>query len=110
MSQNVSFHQINTSSLLKCIVFGAAFNLILIGIFLLGVENALSEWGDYWMVRPLVIVPFGGIVGGTVFCFLHFYGRQLGFHWSIATVLGTIIYIVGLWMSFILGLAGTLWN
>ncbi|MCR5862025.1 potassium transporter KefB [Flavobacterium sp. J372] len=110
MEQNLKFQQINTASLLKCIVVGAAFNLILIGIFLSGVHDAKSEWGKYWMVRPLIIVPFGGAVGGTIFYLLHFYSRQLGFHKAIATVLGGIIFIIGLWMSFVLGLVGTLWD
>lgn len=110
MNQKTKSQQINTSLLLKCIVIGAAFNLILIGIFLSGVHDAKSEWGKYWMIRPLVIVPFGGVVGGAIFFLLHFYSRQLGFHRAIATILGGIIFIIGLWMSFVLGLVGTLWD
>lgn len=110
MEQNLKFQRINTSSLVKCIVIGAAFNLILIGIFLSGVDDANPSWGKYWMVRPLIIVPFGGAVGGTIFYLLHFYSRQLGFHSAIASVLGAIIFIIGLWLSTVLGLDGTLWN
>lgn len=110
MTQNLHFQKINTQALVKCAVLGAAFNLILIGIFLSGVDNPDPAWGRYWMVRPLIIVPFGGAVGGTIFYLLHFYSRQLGFHRAFATVLGAIIFIIGLWMSFILGLVNTLWD
>jgi hypothetical protein len=110
MEQNLKFKKINSSSLVKCIVIGAAFNLIIIGIFLSGVHDAKPEWGKYWMVRPLIIVPLGGAMGGTIFYLLHFYSRQLGFHKAIATVLGGIIFIIGLWLSSVLGLDSTLWN
>lgn len=110
MAQNVHLQKINTSTLVKCIVAGAAFNLVLIGIFLSGVDDPDPAWGKYWMVRPLIIVPFGGAVGGTIFYLLNFYSRQLGFHRALATVLGVIIFIIGLWLSTVIGLDGTLWN
>lgn len=89
---------------------GAAFALALIALFLAGVQHPDPAWGKLWMIRPLLIVPMAGALGGFINYMLIHYHRRLGIHKAIAVVLSALIYLVGLWLGSVLGLAGTLWD
>ncbi|HLA55526.1 MAG TPA: hypothetical protein VK623_05480 [Flavobacterium sp.] len=102
---------VNTPSLVKRMLLGAGIALILIVIFLLPVKNPNPEWGKFWMIQPLVIVPLAGAAGGAFYYFIdHYLGCQGGWRKASATILSLIVYIIGLWLGTVLGLAGTLWN
>lgn len=51
-------------SLTTRMLTGAGLALILISIFLVGNNSADPSWGKYWMIRPLLVVPFAGAMGG----------------------------------------------
>ncbi|MBF8965553.1 potassium transporter KefB [Pontibacter sp. FD36] len=89
---------------------GAAIGLALITIFLIGVKSPDPAWGDLWMLRPLLIVPMAGALGGLINYILLQYHHRFGIHKAIAVVLSVLIFVVGLWLGFVLGLAGTLWH
>jgi hypothetical protein len=62
------------------------------------------------MLRPLLIVPLAGAMGGLCNYFaVHFHG-MVGVNKTIAMILSVIVFVVGLWMGTVLGLDGTLWN
>lgn len=99
-----------SASILKPMLIGAAIGLTLIVIFLSGTGEPNPEWGKYWMLRPLIIVPLAGAAGGA---FFHFMGRLRAMGgWM--TVVGYIIsilgFIIALWMGSVVGLDGTYWN
>ncbi|MGA0556626.1 potassium transporter KefB [Larkinella sp. VNQ87] len=96
-------------SLGKRALVGAVIGLVLIGIFLIGVKEN-PNWPTYWRLRPLLIVPLAGAVGGSVYYFLDYMRYQAGWNRVVVTLASLLIYIVGLWMGFVLGLDGTLWN
>lgn len=89
---------------------GATIALILIVLFLLGVNDPNPAWGRFWMVKPLVIVPLAGAAGAAT----SFYVRHLlfaaGWNKGLLYILGFFIYVFSLWMGTVLGLNGTLWN
>ncbi|GAB4006018.1 hypothetical protein GCM10028808_07110 [Spirosoma migulaei] len=91
-------------------VVGAGIGLVLISIFLLGVREPNPAWGTLWMIRPLLIVPLAGAVGGLCnYVILHFH-NQIGVNKSIAVIVSVLVGSIGLWLGIVLGLAGTLWH
>ena len=89
---------------------GAAFALALIALFLAGVQHPDPAWGKLWLLRPLLVVTMAGALGGLInYLLLHFH-QKLGIHKAVAIVLSALIYLVGLWLGSVLGLAGTLWD
>jgi hypothetical protein len=101
---------VQPSSLVNKMLIGAGIALILISIFLYGVHHPKPEWGKFWMIRPLIIVPLAGATGGLVYYFLDRFTDQGGWKKALAIAASVIIYLIGLWMGFVLGLDGTLWN
>lgn len=99
-----------SGSLLKPMVAGAVLGLILISIFLLGTGEPNPEWGKYWIVKPLLVVPLSGAMGGLCLYLFAQYHNLVGLNKSIAIVLSLIVFIIGLWLGTVLGLNGTYWD
>jgi hypothetical protein len=90
-------------------LIGAAIGLVAISFFVFGVDKPNPEWGKLWMIRPLIITPMAGAMGGAFYYFMD-YQSSRGFNRTIAVVLSLIVFIVGLWLGIVLGLAGTMWH
>ena len=101
------FHR---TSLVKPMMIGGGIALLLIIIFLSGVNNPDPAWGKFWMIRPLLIVPLAGAMGGAFYYFMKYLSDEGTLNGTFAMILSLIVYIVGLWMGSILGLDGTLWD
>ncbi|WP_123864635.1 potassium transporter KefB [Chitinophaga barathri] len=100
---------IHTASLVKRILIAAAIALVLITIFLLPVEGR-PEWGNFWKVRPMIIVPLAGAAGGACSYLLKHLLGDGGRRKILIAILSIVVYVIGLWMGTILGLDGTLWD
>jgi hypothetical protein len=101
---------INTPSLIKRMLIGGAIGLGAISLFLSGANNADPAWGQYWWIRPFVIVPLAGAVGGA---FNYLVSRQdFRNNWLKAggIILSLIVFLIGLWLGTVLGLDGTYWD
>lgn len=89
---------------------GAGIGLLLISLFVFSVREPNPTWGKFWMIRPLIIVPFAGAMGGLCnFILIHF-RHFIGINKIVAVILSLIVFLVGLWMGMVLGLDGTLWD
>lgn len=97
------------SKLTLRMLVGAAIGLILISLFVLPITGK-PEWGAYWKIRPLLVVPFAGAMGGLVFHAMGFLRAKGGWKALLANVASVLIFIIGLWLGTVLGLDGTLWN
>jgi hypothetical protein len=109
-TNNLTTKPIHPTSLVKLMLLGAAFALIVITIFLLGVKDPNPAWGKLWMVKPLIMVPLAGAMGGLFYYFMGMVLNQGGWKKVLAIVLGLIGYIIALWLGTVLGLNGTLWD
>ena len=96
----------------KRMLLGAGIALILIAMFIYtGEQKSHPDWGNLWMVRPFIIVPMAGALGGLFFYFINnlpFF--KIGWKKAIAVILGLMGYIFTLWVGTILGLSGTWWD
>lgn len=108
--KNYSIPQIKTSSIIKRMLTGAAIGLTLISIFVFSVDDPNPEWGKYWMIRPLIITPLVAAFGSLSFYLKDFVRPVSDLMRLVVILLSGIAFIIALWMGFILGLDGTLWN
>lgn len=96
---------------LRPMLFGAAIALLPALFFVIaGSENPAPSWPKYWMIRPLIIIPFAGAMGGLFYFLTAGFRKQGGTKKIIAIIACLLVYLVGLWMGIILGLDGTLWD
>lgn len=91
-------------------ILGAAMGLLLISIFLTTVDSINPAWGKFWMIRPLLIVPLAGAIGAFCNYLIAQFYFLLGIQKRVAILISVIIFLFGLWMGFVVGLNGTLWD
>jgi hypothetical protein len=101
---------IHHGSLTKRMIQGGSIALALISVFLFTADDPKPEWGKFWMVRPLIIVPIAGAMGGVFYYFMDHLRCQGGWKTVLAYVISFIGYIVALWLGTVLGLDGTMWD
>lgn len=101
---------LHPTSLVKRALQGAAIALVLIALFLLNSGEPDPEWHRLWMIRPLVVVPVAGALGGIFYYLMDHLRHHGGWRKLLANFLSLIVYIIGLWLGTIAGLDGTLWN
>ncbi|MBC3542315.1 potassium transporter KefB [Rufibacter sp. H-1] len=91
------------------ILLGAGIAFLVISTFVFGADSPNPEWGKYWMIRPLILTPLAGALGGAFYAFLS-YQTSRGFNRTVAILLSLVVYLISLWLGVVLGLAGTMWD
>lgn len=86
---------------------GLLIGLAIISFYIFGASDPRPEWGTFWRVRPLIITPLAGAMCGAG---NHLLRVLLPRPRYLAAALGVVVYVVGLWLGTVLGLAGTMWN
>ena len=94
----------------KRMLQGAGIALILIIAFLASSGEPDPAWPKFWMVKPLIIVPLAGAMGGLFYFYMDYLGHRGGWRKVLAIILSVVVYLIGLWMGTVLGLDGTMWN
>ena len=107
---SLTIEQINRKSLIKRMLLGAAIGLFFISIFLYSVKKPDPNWGKFWMIRPLIIVPLAGAFGSLSFYLKDFLGSQSSWKNVLTIIFSSVAFIIVLWIGIILGLDGTLWD
>jgi hypothetical protein len=102
--------QVHATSAGKRMLHGAAIALILIGGFLLSAGEADPAWPKLWIMKPLIIVPLAGALGGLFYYNLDPLRHQGGWRTVLAFILSLIVYLIVLWLGVVLGLNGTMWD
>lgn len=97
-------------SIVKPVLIGATIGLILISFFLTGAGKPNPEWGKLWMLRPLIIVPLAGAMGGVFYYFMDYLSSYRDLNRTVAVILSLVVFIIGLFLGSVLGLDGTYWN
>ncbi len=97
-------------SLAKPVLLGGGIAFLLISFFVFGVDEPDPAWGKRWMIKPLLITPIVGAVGGVFYFFMDQLSYRNGFNKTVAILLGLLGFVVALWLGIVLGLNGTMWN
>lgn len=109
MNDNISSSASN-KGLAKRLLLGGIIGLVLISLFLFSADDADPSWNKLWFIKPLIITPIAAAMGGGI----HFYVDKIfsSNNWSkvLAFMLGTLGFVVALWLGTVLGLDGTYWN
>ena len=106
---NTVVRPILTPLLFKRMLRGAGIGLVLISLLVLPVQGR-TEWGEYWKIRPLIVVPMAGAVGGFCYYLLDNISLERGWNPIWTNILSLLIFIFGMWIGTIAGLHGTMWN
>lgn len=109
-TDNLIIGPIRNSSLGLRMLLGAGIALMLIAFFLFMAGEGNPEWPRFWRLRPLLVVPFAGAIGGLFYHLMDYFRYQGGWKMILANVLSLIVYIIGLWLGSVLGLVGTMWH
>lgn len=94
----------------KPMLRGGAIALILILAFLFSAQEPKPEWPKLWVIKPLIIVPLAGAMGGLFYYSMNHLRDRGGRIRFLANLSGLIGYIVALWLGMVLGLNGTWWD
>ncbi|WP_347158731.1 potassium transporter KefB [Pontibacter chitinilyticus] len=106
-SQNTSLHPAPAG---KRMLQGAGIGLVLIAFFLLGAGEPKPEWPKFWMVKPLLIVPAAGALGGLFFYNMDHLRARGGWRTAVSYIISLLIFLIILWLGTVLGLNGTMWD
>ncbi|MCS3801207.1 hypothetical protein [Niastella sp. OAS944] len=110
MTQTNNAIPTNKGVLSKRMLMGAGIGLLLICLFLSSAGHPNPFWPKLWFLRPLIIVPFAGAMGGLCNYYLVYFHNLMGVNKTVAMILSAVIFLIGLWLGLILGLDGTYWN
>ncbi len=105
-----STEHINLKSLAIRMLIGGLIGLMIISVFVFSVGNPNPEWGKFWRIRPLIITPLAGAMGGLLVYSVNFFNFQNKPTKVIAVIFSLIGFVVALWLGIVLGLDGTLWD
>jgi len=106
MNARISLNEKQSAALALYMLISAGLALLLILNFLWGVKPDPS-WPSLWKVKPLLIVPLAGAMGGGWFYFMNYRMRA---NKTLAIFIGIFGYIIVLWMGTVLGLEGIMWD
>ena len=101
---------IKSKSLFTKMILGALIGLAVISFFVLGTDHPKPEWGKFWMIRPLIITPLAGVLGGIILYTPELLSLQSRWKKAIFFIGSILGFVIVLWIGIVLGLDGTLWN
>ncbi|MEJ8757109.1 potassium transporter KefB [Pontibacter sp. H259] len=94
----------------KCMFIGAAIGFAIISFFVFGTGEPNPEWPKYWMIKPLLMVPAAGAMGGLFYFNMDHLRVEGGWRTVLANFLSLVVFLVVLWLGIVLGLNGTMWD
>lgn len=101
---------VRRASLSRWMLEGSAIALILFSFFLIGAGEPKPEWEKFWMIKPFLIIPVAGAIGGAFCYYMGRLRRRGGWKTVLGYVMSLVGYLLALWIGTVLGLDGTYWN
>jgi len=88
----------------------AIFGIIVISLFVFGVDNPDPSWGKYWRIKPLIITPIICAFSSLIFLSAYILDPKTQGMKITIYFLSMLIFLFGTWVGVVLGLNGTMWN
>ena len=112
MIQNTLFKlfPLNSKALIIRLIFGGLTGLIFIAIFLYPAGEPKPEWGKYWWIKPLVMVPLAGAAGIVVNYVVTQQTYKRRWVKALFIFVSILVFLFALWIGTVLGLNGTYWD
>jgi hypothetical protein len=89
---------------------GAGIAFVLITVFLISAGEGDPSCPKLWWIKPMLIVPVAGVMGGVFYYFMGHLRYRGGWIKILAIIMNFIGYIIALWLGTVLGLNGTMWD
>lgn len=99
-----------TPQLVTRMLIGGVIGFAVVSLLFYATKNPNSAWGKFWMIRPFIVLPLAGAIGGAVNYYIESFTNQGTWKRIFGVVLSLIIFVIGLWMGTVLGFVGTIWN
>ena len=107
--KNLDNRRISSALFFKSVLTGAGIAFFVISFFVFGIEEPKPEWGQFWRIKPLILTPLAGGIGGAVF-YIMTQRVSRDIPKTLAFLLGIAAYFIILWLGVVLGLDGTMWD
>lgn len=91
-------------------LLGAGIGLAVVVLLLSGTGNHDPSWGEYWMLRPLLVTPLGASMAGIFHHAINYLWREKGWNKFFTILLSILGYIAATFFSIALGFNGTYWD
>lgn len=101
--------RISSADLINKMLLSATIGIIIAGSFVYSNTPYNDNWGHLWFIKPLILIPLSGSVGGALYYLFTRYMQNVLPKWLLFAV-GTLLFGISLWVGTILGLNGTYWN
>ena len=101
---------ISRKSLLRHLISGWAIGISITTLIILSADEHKPEWGNWWMLKPLLITPLAAAAGMLAFYLKRFFRRNSNITRIGVFLTSLLLFLLGLWMGIVLGFDGTLWN
>ena len=108
--ENLTKRPLFTPALGKRMLTGAGIALVMISFFIISAGKGSPGWGDYWRIKPLLLTPCLGAITGLCYDVTEPLRRLSGWLGRLFLLVSLLGYFIGLWISLVLGLNGTMWN
>ena len=99
-----------TPNLGKRMFVGGIISLLLISFFVISAGKGNPAWGEYWRVKPLLLSPVLGALVGLCYDVTQQLRDIKGWAGRVFLVLSFVGYEIGIFMSLVLGMNGTMWD
>ena len=99
-----------TPSLGKRMFVGGIISLLLISFFVISAGTGNPAWGEYWRIKPLLLTPILGALVGLCYDVTQPLREMKGGAGRVFLVLSFVGYGIGIFMSLVLGMNGTMWD
>ncbi|HRG20840.1 MAG TPA: hypothetical protein PLQ57_07405 [Saprospiraceae bacterium] len=100
----------NKPLLYRRVAIGATIAFVWTAYFLIKGGAFDPKWPHFWYIRPLILVPLAGAVGGVFYHLMEGFRIKGGWIKVGINLLCVIVYIMGVWIGTVLGLDGVWWD
>ena len=112
MTKQTSFKErkIFTNLLSSRMLLTGGIGLVVVSVFVIGAGKGEQAWGHYWQIKPLLLTPLLSAIIGLLYDLTEPLRKLKGIIGIVFSILSVLAVLVGIFISLVLGLNGTMWD